>query len=62
MRKRASKFLSLFLVLAMVCSLFGDREAAEGTTQADGDVVVLYTNDVHHLPLTTMWARATRTA
>ena len=47
MRKRASKFLSLFLVLAMVCSLFGTAMAAEGTTQADGDVVVLYTNDVH---------------
>ena len=47
MRKRASKFLSLFLVLAMVCSLFGSAMAAEGTTQADGDVVVLYTNDVH---------------
>ena len=46
MRKRASKFLSLFLVLAMVCSLFGSAMAAEGSAPAD-DVVVLYTNDVH---------------
>ena len=47
MRKRASKFLSLFLVLAMVCSLFGTAMAAEETSPAEGDVVVLYTNDVH---------------
>ena len=32
MRKRASKFLSLFLVLAMVCSLFGTAMAAEEET------------------------------
>ena len=47
MRNRASKFLSLFLVLAMVCSLFGTAMAAEETSPAEGDVVVLYTNDVH---------------
>ena len=47
MRKRASKFLSLFLVLAMVCSLSGAALAAEGTAPAEDDVVVLYTNDVH---------------
>ena len=32
MRKPASKFLSLFLVLAMVCSLFGAAFAAEEET------------------------------
>ena len=33
MRKPASKFLSLFLVLAMVCSLFGAAFAAEEETR-----------------------------
>ena len=43
---RTRRFLSLFLVLAMALSLSGAALAAEGTTPA-GDVVVLYTNDVH---------------
>ena len=54
MRKRASKFLSLFLVLAMVCSLFGSAMAAEGETvtpyeipDVDGKIVILHTNDTH---------------
>ena len=54
MRKPASKFLSLFLVLAMVCSLFGAAFAAEEETatpyvipDVDGKVVIclLYTSD-----------------
>ena len=54
MRKPASKFLSLFLVLAMVCSLFGAAFAAEEETatpyvipDVDGKVVILHTNDTH---------------
>ena len=54
MRKRASKFLSLFLVLAMVCSLFGSAMAAEEETvtpyeipDVDGKIVILHTNDTH---------------
>ena len=54
MRKPASKFLSLFLVLAMVCSLFGAAFAAEEETatpyvipDVDGKVFILHTNDTH---------------
>ena len=54
MRKPASKFLSLFLVLAIVCSLFGAAFAAEEETatpyvipDVDGKVVILHTNDTH---------------
>ena len=54
MRKPASKFLSLVLVLAMVCSLFGAAFAAEEETatpyvipDVDGKVVILHTNDTH---------------
>ena len=54
MIKPASKFLSLFLVLAMVCSLFGAAFAAEEETatpyvipDVDGKVVILHTNDTH---------------
>ena len=54
MRKPASKFLSLFLVLARVCSLFGAAFAAEEETatpyvipDVDGKVVILHTNDTH---------------
>ena len=41
--KRTSKFLSLLLALAMVCSLFVPAMAAEG----EEGIVVLYTNDIH---------------
>ena len=47
MKTRKSKFLSLFLVLAMVCSLFGTAMAAEETKAESGDIVILHTNDVH---------------
>ena len=47
-------FLSLVLVLAMVCSLFGAAFAAEEETatpyvipDVDGKVVILHTNDTH---------------
>lgn len=60
MRKPASKFLSLFLVLAMVCSLFGAAFAAEEETatpyvipDVDGKVVILHTNDTTAL----IWTR-----
>ncbi len=45
--KRASKFLSLLLVLAMVCSLFVPAMAAEEEADLTGSVVILHTNDVH---------------
>ena len=41
--KRTSKFLSLLLALAMVCSLFVPAMAAE----KEEGIVVLYTNDIH---------------
>lgn len=46
--KKTSKFLSLFLTLAMTFSLCVTAGAADTTTvPAKGDIVVLYTNDVH---------------
>lgn len=46
--KKTSKFLSLFLTLAMTLSLCVTASAADTTTvPAKGDIVVLYTNDVH---------------
>ena len=51
MRKRASKFLSLFLVLAMACALYGGAMAAESVpdagTDLSGKLVILHTNDTH---------------
>jgi 2',3'-cyclic-nucleotide 2'-phosphodiesterase (5'-nucleotidase family) len=46
--KKTSRFLSLFLTLAMTFSLCVTASAADTTTvPAKGDIVVLYTNDVH---------------
>ena len=51
--KRTSKFLSLLLALAMVCSLFVPAMAEEDTVtpyeipDVDGKVVILHTNDTH---------------
>ena len=51
--KRTSKFLSLLLTLAMVCSLFVPAMAEEDTVtpyeipDVDGKVVILHTNDTH---------------
>lgn len=46
--KKTSKFLSLFLTLAMTLSLCVTAGAADKTTAVSkGDIVVLYTNDVH---------------
>ena len=51
--KRTSKFLSLLLALAMVCSLFVPAMAEEDAVtpyeipDVDGKVVILHTNDTH---------------
>lgn len=51
--KRTSKFLSLLLALAMVCSLFVPAMAEEDAVtpyeipDVDGKIVILHTNDTH---------------
>ena len=48
MMNRKSKLLSLLLALAMCFSLAVSANAAEsGSSQQDGAVTILYTNDVH---------------
>ncbi len=44
---KSKKLLSLFLAVAMMCSLTVTANAAETTGAMDGDIVILHTNDVH---------------
>ena len=44
---QTKKFLSLLLVLAMMCSLSVTAGAAEEAKPLEGQIVILHTNDVH---------------